>query len=218
MHGRSHIPSGYASIVTPASPSALLPQGGSDQIPSVVGTTGTIPWVRLGQFSRTVTDSTWTTIPWRFALYDPAVTTLGGVDFTLSEQAVGLGHNIWQVTSEVSGLYLYDLITSCTFSDPTLDAGVFSLRLTDGINELDEIYDASDVFKSTTFASGSQGEYLQIGRIRLSGLVYVSNQAQVWKPQVQQSTGGSLAVGGEYFYLARVTSTNDAGLTTLTTA
>jgi len=37
MHGRTHIPAGYAAVVQPTAPAAFLPQATSDQIPCVAG-------------------------------------------------------------------------------------------------------------------------------------------------------------------------------------
>jgi hypothetical protein len=179
--------------------------------------TACLPWIRLSLYSRSVSNLTWTTVPWRFLNYDPACVT-EDVDFSWSEQSVGLSHNIWQIASRKEGFYLYDCEIRVEQPGTTAtDDGWVGLRMTDGTNELDHLFASSDWFTQTTFPSGEGGEIEAHGVVRISGVIYIASTNRIWKPQYFHNVGGSRAMEGSYFTLTRLQETAAADWTTLTT-
>lgn len=186
--------------------------------PVAQATAACFPWIRLSLYSRSVSNLTWTEVPFRFLDYDPACVT-EDVDYSWTEINAGLAHNIWRVESLKEGFYFYDC--EVRVEQPgtaATDDGVVRLRLTDGTNVLDELYASADWFRPATFPSGNDGEIPgSNGVVRLSGIVYATANL-TWKPQVQHTVGGSRAIEGNHFYLVKLMDTDATAWTELTTA
>lgn len=183
--------------------------------PGNVRATGGFAWVRIGQYSRTVADSTIVPLASRFLEYDPALVA-EDVDFSWDQEDVGETNNSWVVRSRIQGWYLWDALLNIHIETFTNDAGTIDLWLSEDVtdDDLGEYMESWDIFDDNTFTSGSSGEGHQY--VHAAGLLHVTSTNRTWHWKVAQSTGQSIEIGVEHITVMRLSADDSDDWITLT--
>lgn len=163
------------------------------------------PWVRIGQYSRTVPDSITSLLASRFLQYDPALVQ-EGVDYSWTTTSVGESHDTWLITVVQEAFYAWDVVLNIGVNGALVnDAGLIELYMTNVIgNEIDMVYEAWDIFDTGTFTAGGQGEGHFV--VHAAGLTWIAAGRQLrWS--VVQSTGANLEIGVDRITVMRMLTT-----------